>query len=287
MTDRYAVVGNPIAHSKSPEIHAAFARETGHDIAYERLLAPLDQFVATVTEFQRQGGRGCNVTLPFKLEAYALAQEHSPRALLAGACNTLAWRGTHWFGDNTDGPGLVRDLDVNLGAALAGRDILILGAGGATRGVLGPLLAAAPSSLTISNRTMAKAEALVSLFAARGPIAALGPAALASRRFDIVINATSTALAAAAGQGTGSGESLWPPAIFRDVALAYDLMYAREPTPFLRLAHAHGAWRTSDGFGMLLEQAAESYLIWRGVRPDTAPVYAVMRGTRQPEHPVS
>jgi shikimate dehydrogenase len=275
MTDRYAVVGNPIAHSKSPEIHAAFARETGDDISYERLLAPLDAFVATVTRFRRDGGRGCNVTLPFKLEAFALAQEHSPRALLAGACNTLAWRGTHWFGDNTDGPGLVRDLDVNLGAALRGRDLLILGAGGATRGIVAPLLAAAPRSLTISNRTPGKAEELVQVFAAHGPVRALAPAGLAGEHFDLVINATSAAL-------TGAGAAPpWPDAIFAGVALAYDLMYAAEPTAFLRWARAHGARRTADGFGMLLEQAAESYLIWRGVRPDTAPVYALMRGSRR------
>ena len=277
MTDRYAVVGNPIAHSKSPEIHAAFARETGDDLSYERLLAPLDAFVATVTRFQREGGRGCNVTLPFKLEAFALAQEHSPRALLAGACNTLAWRGTHWYGDNTDGPGLVRDLDVNLGAALRGRDLLILGAGGATRGIVAPLLAAAPRSLTISNRTPGRAEELVQVFAAHGPVRALAPAALAGEHFDLVINATSSALT-----GTGAAAP-WPDAIFAGVALAYDLMYAAEPTAFLRWARAHGALRTADGFGMLLEQAAESYLIWRGVRPDTAPVYALMRGSRRPD----
>ena len=173
MTDRYAVVGNPIAHSKSPDIHAAFARETGQDLTYERLLAPLDGFVETVAQFQRAGGRGLNVTVPFKLEAFALAQEHSPRALRAGACNTLAWRGTHWFGDNTDGAGLVRDLDVNLGIALAGHDVLVLGAGGAARGILAPLLGVNPRSLTISNRTMDKADELARAFAGLGPVRAL------------------------------------------------------------------------------------------------------------------
>ena len=276
MTDRYAVVGNPIAHSRSPDIHAAFARETGHDLSYERLLAPVDGFVETVTRFQREGGRGLNVTVPFKLEAFALAREHSPRAERAGACNTLAWRGTRWFGDNTDGAGLVRDLDVNLGVALAGHDLLILGAGGAARGILAPLLAAAPRSLTISNRTVDKAEKLARAFAALGPIRALPPSALAGTHFDVVLNATSSSLAPEAAAQP------WPDTIFSNVALAYDLMYGNEPTPFERWAHANGAARVADGFGMLLEQAAESFLIWRGVRPDTAPVFALLRGDRSP-----
>ena len=275
MTDRYAVVGNPIAHSKSPDIHAAFARETGQDLTYERLLAPLDGFVETVAQFQRAGGRGLNVTVPFKLEAFALAQEHSPRALSAGACNTLAWRGTHWFGDNTDGAGLVRDLDVNLGIALGGHDVLVLGAGGAARGILAPLLGVNPRSLTISNRTADKALELARAFAALGPIRALSPAAVAGTHFDVVLNATSSSLATA-----GAGLPPWPGTIFVGVALAYDLMYGNEPTAFERWAHANGAARVADGFGMLLEQAAESFLIWRGVRPETAPVYALLRGDR-------
>ncbi len=275
MTDRYAVVGNPIAHSRSPEIHAAFARETAQDLSYERLLAPLDGFVETVTRFQREGGRGLNVTVPFKLEAFALAREHSPRALRAGACNTLAWRGTHWFGDNTDGAGLVRDLDVNLGVALAGHDLLVLGAGGAARGILAPLLGAAPNTLTISNRSMAKADDLARGFADLGPIRALAPGALAGTRFDVVLNATSSSMAAAA-----AGAPPWPGTIFAGAAFAYDLMYGSEPTAFERWAQASGAARVADGFGMLLEQAAESFLVWRGVRPDTAPVYAQLRGIR-------
>jgi len=276
MTDRYAVVGNPVAHSKSPEIHAAFARETGQDLTYERLLAPLDGFVATVTRFQREGGRGLNVTVPFKLEAFALARERSPRAERAGACNTLAWRGTHWFGDNTDGAGLVRDLDVNLGVALAGHDLLVLGAGGAARGILAPLLGAAPRSLTITNRTVTKAEELAHAFAELGPIRALAPAALAGNRYDVVLNATSASLAA----GPAAAPP-WPDSIYAGAALAYDLMYGSDSTPFERRAHANGAVRVADGFGMLLEQAAESFLVWRGVRPDTAPVYALLRGERR------
>jgi shikimate dehydrogenase len=276
MTDRYAVVGNPVAHSKSPEIHAAFARETGHDLSYERLLAPLDGFVETVLSFQQAGGRGLNVTVPFKLEAFALAREHSPRAERAGACNTLAWRGTHWFGDNTDGAGLVRDLDVNLGVALAGRDILVLGAGGAARGILAPLLGTGPRSLTISNRTVDKAAALAAAFAPLGPIRALSPSACAGEHFDVVLNATSFSLAAEA-----AGPPPWLGTIFARAALAYDLMYGSEPTPFERWARGHGAARVADGFGMLVEQAAESFLVWRGVRPDTAPVFALLRGDRR------
>src|SRR4051794_15100016 len=158
--DRYAVIGNPVAHSKSPSIHAAFARQTKQHLVYERLHSPLDAFTAIVAQFAREGGNGLNVTAPFKLEAFALCREHSDRALQAGACNTLAWRGTHWFGDNTDGVGLVRDLTVNLGVALAGCDILLLGAGGAARGIVGPLLAAAPRRLVIGNRNPARAGAL-------------------------------------------------------------------------------------------------------------------------------
>jgi shikimate dehydrogenase len=277
MTARYAVVGNPVAHSKSPQIHAAFARATGQDLVYERLLAPLDGFAATVTRFQREGGRGLNVTVPFKIEAFALARERSTRAERAGACNVLAWRGTHWFGDNTDGAGLVRDLDVNFGVALAGHDVLILGAGGAARGIVAPLLGAEPRSLTISNRSPDKAEALVRAFAGLGPIRALAPAATAGLHFDVVINATSSSLAAG-----GAGALPWPGAIFAGAALAYDLMYGDAPTAFEQWAHAHGAARVADGFGMLLEQAAESFLVWRGVRPDTAPVYALLRGERKP-----
>ena len=278
MTDRYAVVGHPIAHSKSPEIHAAFARQTDQDLTYERLLAPLDGFVDAVARFRAEGGLGMNVTLPFKPEAFALAQQHSPRALQAGACNTLAWRGNHWYGDNTDGPGLVRDLDVNLGAALGGRDLLVLGAGGATRGILGPLLATRPRSLTLSNRTMETADELARLFTRHGTIRSVAPADLAALHFDVVINATSTALT---GPGADFAGTLWPDEIFRNVALAYDLMYADGPTPFLVWARTHGAQRLSDGFGMLLEQAAESFLVWRGVRPDTAAVYAQLRGGRR------
>jgi len=276
MTDRYAVVGNPIAHSKSPEIHDAFARATGHDLTYERLLAPLDGFVATVEAFAREGGLGANVTVPFKLEAFVLARERSARADKAGACNTLARRGDHWYGDNTDGVGVVRDLTHNLGVALGGRDLLVLGAGGATRGILGPLLAEKPRSLVIANRTLERAALLATMFAADGPIRAAGVDAVGAQRFDVVIDATSAALAQLAA--TDATAALpWPTTIFARDALAYDLKYAAQPTPFLRWASAHGAGRSIDGLGMLIEQAAESFAIWRGVRPPTAPVFAMLR----------
>jgi shikimate dehydrogenase len=270
MPDRYAVIGNPIAHSKSPAIHAAFARATGEHIVYERILAPLDGFAATVAAFAQAGGRGLNVTVPFKLEAFAVAREASDRARAAGACNTLKRTADGWFADNTDGAGIVRDLTVNLGVALAGRDVLVLGAGGAARGILVPLFAVGPRSVTLSNRTAARAEALVQAFAARGPIMAVAPDALAGRDFDVVINATSAGLA-------GDVALPWPGGLFRPGAFAYDMVYADATTPFVRWAQSHGATRTADGLGMLIEQAAESFFVWRGVRPATASVFALLR----------
>ena len=270
--DRYAVIGNPIAHSKSPQIHAAFARQTGQELSYEALLAPVDGFAQTVADFRAQGGRGLNVTVPFKLEAFALAERHTPRAQAAGAVNTLAFGADGVLGDNTDGAGLVRDLTANLDFALAGRRILLLGAGGATRGVLLPLLDSRPARLTIANRTVAKAEALAALFAARAGdcvLDACGFDALAGRRFDLVINATAASLA----------DELppLPPGLYAEGALAYDMMYARAPTRFMRAALADGAARVADGLGMLVEQAAESFTLWRGVRPDSSPVLATLR----------
>ena len=270
--DRYAVIGNPIAHSKSPQIHAAFARQTGQELSYGALLAPVDGFAQTVADFRAQGGRGLNVTVPFKLEAFALAEHHTARAQAAGAVNTLAFGADGVLGDNTDGAGLVRDLTANLNFALAGCRILLLGAGGATRGVLLPLLDSRPARLTIANRTVAKADALAALFAARAGDTALdacGFDALAGRRFDLVINATAASLA----------DELppLPPGLYAEGALAYDMMYARAPTRFMRAALADGAARVADGLGMLVEQAAESFTLWRGVRPDSAPVLAELR----------
>jgi shikimate dehydrogenase len=267
--DKYAVIGNPIAHSRSPQIHAAFARATGQDLSYERLLAPLDGFLATVEAFAGSGGKGLNVTVPFKLEAFALAVAHSPRARLSGAVNTLKRTGDGWYGDNTDGPGVVRDITHNLGVALAGRDILVLGAGGASRGIMSSVLAERPRSLTVCNRTFAKAEAIAQLFASYGPVSAARPSALAGRSFDVVINATSAGL-------TEQSPPVWPLASVASGAFAYDMIYADAPTPFRRWAEANGAACTADGIGMLIEQAAESFFLWRGVRPDTTPVFALL-----------
>ena len=270
--DRYAVIGNPIAHSKSPQIHTAFARQTGQALQYEALLAPLDGFARTVEDFRAAGGRGANVTVPFKLEAFALSTRRTPRARAAGAVNTLTFDGDEVLGDNTDGAGLVRDLLINLGHTVAGRRVLLLGAGGATRGAILPLLHAGPAELRIANRSADKAEALAADFAAEAGKARLEGgsfAALADRKFDLVINATSASLA---------GERLpLPRGLYAEGALAYDMMYGRSHTPFMCAALADGAARVADGLGMLVEQAAESFALWRGVRPDTAPVRAALR----------
>jgi shikimate dehydrogenase len=271
--DRYAVIGNPVAHSKSPLIHAAFAQATGQVLTYERVLAPRDGFVATVGRFVSDGGKGLNVTIPFKLEAFALARERSERAASAGACNTLAWRGDHWYGDNTDGAGLLRDLIHNVGATIAARDVLVFGAGGAARGILQPLLREAPRRVVIANRTPSRAAELAAAFAGMGPLAAIAPEALAGQRFDIVINATSI------GLGSEVPRTLWPAGLFAPGALAYDLVYANATTPFVAWASEQGAAKTADGLGMLIEQAAESFALWRGVRPETGPVFALLRGS--------
>jgi shikimate dehydrogenase len=275
MTDRYAIVGNPVAHSKSPLIHAEFARRTSQDISYERLLAPVDAFAATVDAFARSGGCGLNVTVPFKVEAFALASECTERARRAKAVNTLKRVGDHWHADNTDGAGLVHDLIENLGIALAGRRVAVLGAGGAAHGILAPILAANPASVVIANRTTAKAVALAADFAPLGPVSAIAPHDLEGATFDVVINATSF------GMREGeAGPSPCPASIFAAGSFAYDLVYARAdaPTPFVRFARDHGAARAADGLGMLIEQAAESFHLWRGVRPATASMFELLRG---------
>jgi shikimate dehydrogenase len=268
--DRYAVVGNPIAHSRSPEIHQAFARATGQELRYERLLAPIGAFRETVQRFAKEGGRGVNVTVPFKLDALALARTASERAQAAGAANTLLRDGDGWYADNTDGAGIVRDLTANLGVTLAARDVLVLGAGGAARGIVLPLFDAGVRSLVVSNRTADKAAALAALFAPRGPIEAVAPDALRARTFDLVIHATSAGLDAGAAWP-------WPRGLFREGAFAYDMIYADRATPFLRWAREQGVGRGADGLGMLVEQAAESFFLWRGVRPATAPVLRLLR----------
>lgn len=270
--DRYAVIGNPIAHSKSPQIHAAFAAQTGQRLSYEALLAPLDGFVATVEAFSRDGGRGLNVTVPFKLEAHALARTLSPRAEAAGAVNTLRFDTEGFYGDNTDGAGLVRDLMHNLGHPLTGTRVLLLGAGGAARGAILPLLAEQPAALVIANRTVSRANELVERFTAHAGdtvLSGCGFSDLAGQSFDLVINATASSLSDQAPE--------LPAGVYSPQSLAYDMMYGRGDTAFLAAARKAGAARLADGLGMLVEQAAESFLLWRGVRPLTAPVLAALR----------
>jgi shikimate dehydrogenase len=269
MSDLYCVFGNPIAHSKSPAIHAAFASASGQDLRYEARLAPVDGFQQAIAEFVVAGGKGANVTVPFKEEAFRLATRLSARATRAGAVNTLAFNGSEIFGDNTDGAGLVRDITCNLGYSLAGKRILLLGAGGASRGVIAPLLAENPVSLFIANRNAEKAVALADSFADIAPVIGANFADTAGKSFDVVINATSASLA---------GESLpLPQGIFAAGALAYDMMYGKDETPFLALARGQGVAHCADGLGMLVEQAAEAFFVWRGVRPDVAPVLLDLR----------
>jgi len=272
MTDQYAVIGNPVEHSLSPAIHAEFARATGQDISYGRLLAPLDRFSTVVLKFRDEGGKGLNVTLPFKQEAWRLADFHSPGAGAAGAVNTLAFADGRIAGHNTDGTGLMRDLKDNQGCAVRGKRVLLMGAGGAVFGVMEPLLRELPQEVVVANRTLDKAVALVGhfdklqKFAAHGVIAR-PYGALAGLRFDIVVNATSAGLA-----------DVMPPlprAIFAPGALAYEMVYGRN-TLFMGFATECGA-RAVDGLGMLVEQAAESFFIWRGVRPATKPVIERLR----------
>ncbi len=266
MTDRYAVIGNPIAHSKSPQLHAAFARQCQQDMTYEALLGPLDGFAEAVARFRANGGLGMNVTVPFKVEALRLADRLTERARLAGAVNTLKFDDDGILGDNTDGIGLVADIRDRLGVPLAGSRVLLLGAGGAARGVILPLLDAGIDSLMIANRTPEKAVKLIEPFGVREGLHGGGFGMLGKHEFDVVVNATSASLA-------DEGLPL-PTGLFADGALAYDMVYGRGETRFLADARALGAARRSDGLGMLVAQAAESFLLWRGVRPDTTPVIA-------------
>lgn len=270
MTDHYAVFGNPIAHSKSPLIHAAFARQTGQDIDYRAILAPADGFAGTLRQFVSDGGRGANVTVPFKEEAFRQATRRTPRAELAGAVNTLVCSGDEILGDNTDGVGMMRDITLNLGCPIEGRRILLLGAGGAARGVIGPLLEARPQALVVANRTAAKAQTLADVFGRLGPISASGFAQLAGQSFDLVIDATSAAL--------GGDLPPLPGGLFAPGSLAYSMMYGKGETAFQRFAQGQGAARIAEGLGMLVEQAAEAFFLWRGVRPDVVPVMDMLRG---------
>ena len=269
MTDRYAVIGNPIVQSKSPMIHSAFAQVTGQDIDYGKLLCPLGEFSATVDAFRASGGRGMNVTAPFKLEAFAYATELAPSAQMAGAVNAMKFEGDKVYAENFDGVGLLRDVVQNLSCPLQGRRVLILGAGGATRGALLPLLAEQPAELVIVNRTLAKAQELAALAqqhqTGQVPVQGLGYDAVQGA-FDVVLNASSSSLTAELPP--------LPASVFAPGCLAYDLTYGKGLTPFLKLAHQAGVTRLADGVGMLAEQAAEAFAWWRGVRPDTAAVIA-------------
>ncbi|WP_407280461.1 shikimate dehydrogenase [Aromatoleum evansii] len=264
--DRYAVIGNPIGHTKSPLIHTAFAQGSGQSLEYIALEAPSDGFATAAAAFRDAGGRGMNVTAPFKLDAFAWATDLSERAQLAGAVNALKLEGGKVLADNFDGVGLVRDIEQNLGRLMRGKRVLLMGAGGAARGALHPFLAARPAQLVLVNRTVTKAEALAQEFAACGPIVGVGYGDLDHSAFDIVVNATSASL---------RGEL--PPVttdVFAPSSLAYELAYGKGLTPFLRLAQGTGVRNLADGVGMLVEQAAEAFAWWRGVRPETAPMIA-------------
>ncbi len=264
--DRYAVIGNPVEHSKSPLIHMEFARQTGQDIDYGRILAPIGGFLDSVEHFRAEGGRGLNVTVPFKEDAWQFATRRTARAELARAVNTLHFLAEgEVLGDTTDGVGLVRDIEHNLGILVKNRRVLLMGAGGAARGVIQPLLDAGPDALYVVNRTAGRALALRDVFP---EIEAGGYDDLGGRAFDIVINATASSL-----------HNDLPPLgrhVFAEGALAYDMMYGRD-TLFMQFAREHGAMHVADGLGMLIEQAAESFFIWRGIRPETAPVLARFR----------
>ncbi|MDZ7811015.1 MAG: shikimate dehydrogenase [Arhodomonas sp.] len=266
--DRYAVMGNPVAHSKSPQIHGMFAEQSGEHMVYEKILVAEDGFAEAVAEFEAAGGLGLNVTVPFKGDAWALADNLSERAERARAVNTLIISDAGLYGDNTDGIGLVRDLRDNHGVPLAGARVLILGAGGAARGALPSLLEEGPAAVHIANRTADKAEQLAAAFADAGAVTGGGYDALTGG-FEVVINATSAGL-------HGELPPL-PDDLLAEGGACYDMVYADEPTAFVRWGRDHGAALAADGLGMLVEQAAESFLLWRGKRPETAPVIAALR----------
>lgn len=273
MTETYAVIGNPIDHSKSPAIHAAFAAQTGQDMEYGRILGHLDDFAEDVRGFVATGGRGLNITLPFKEVAWALLDNLSERARVARAVNTLTIAdGGLLHGDNTDGVGLIRDLADNQGFSFAGRSVLLLGAGGAARGVLPALLHTGIAALTVANRTAEKALALAQALRRQGPVCGCGLNQLQEQCFDLIINATSA--------GIHDQAPALPDGCLNPRGWVYDLFYASSPTPFCRWGQAQGALRAIDGLGMLVEQAAESFLIWRGLRPDTQPVIRALREGR-------
>jgi len=270
---RYAVVGNPVAHSQSPFIHTAFAAQTGEPFTYERLLCPLDGFAAAAREFAAGGAAGCNVTMPFKFEAFTLAAHRSPRADVAGACNVLRFDRDGWFGDNTDGAGLVRDIERNAGVDLRGARVLLIGAGGGAAGALGALVAAGAAEVVVANRTVGRARALSQRHRAAAGGGELGRVAATTldacgTAFDVVVNASASSASGA--------EVPVAATVLRRGTLALDMMYGPSANGFLAWAEANGA-RGRDGLGMLVEQAAEAFALWRGVAPETAPVLAALR----------
>jgi len=266
--DDYAVMGNPIAHSKSPRIHSLFAEQTGEPVHYQAIQVDPGGFSQAVGNFDANGGKGLNITVPFKQEAWELVTERSERAERAGAVNTIKFIDGKIFGDNTDGVGLVNDL-LNQQIAIKDKRVLLMGAGGAARGVLAPLLAQQPAQLVIVNRTVERAEDLAEQFSDLGKLEGCGYDDLEDRQFDLVINATAASL-------QGELPPL-PDSLLADDACCYDMMYGAEPTTFMQWATQHGAGKVMDGLGMLVEQAAESFYIWRGVRPETQPVIAQLR----------
>jgi len=264
MTDRYAVFGHPIVQSKSPLIHSLFAQATAQHLAYTAIEAPLDGFAATLNRFRAGGGLGANVTMPFKLQAFELATDPADSARLAGAANALKFDGDRIWAENFDGVGLVNDIQRNLGTALAGKRVLICGAGGATRGAILPIAQQHPALLAVANRTAETAHQLARIFAGHATLQTGGYSELAGESFDVVINATST--------GLSQASLALPEGIFAPNALAYEMVYGKGLTPFLRQAQAAGVAQVADGVGMLVEQAAEAFAWWRGVRPDTQSV---------------
>lgn len=269
--DNYCVVGNPVAHSKSPQIHAAFAEQTQQNIFYQAIQVDDGKFKAALKEFQAQGGKGLNITVPFKGEAWEISENRTNRAERALAVNTISFDDAgNIIGDNTDGVGLIGDLTINHDISIKDKDILILGAGGAVRGILDPLFDEQPNKVVIANRTVSRAGELTDIFSDRGDISACGFDELAGSSYDIIINGTSASL-------QGEVPPL-PENLLNDNACCYDMMYSMSDTPFVSWAKAHGTTKAFDGLGMLIEQAAESFFIWRGVRPDTVPVIKMLGG---------
>lgn len=271
--DTYAVIGNPVAHSKSPLIHTEFAKQTQQKLQYLKIISPLDQFFETVTQFKQRGGKGLNVTLPFKEQAYHYVSECSARARLAKAVNTIVFnKDGNSYGDNTDGVGLIRDLSLNHHFSLRDKRILVLGAGGAVRGILAPLLAEHPQYLVIANRTVEKAQQLHQEFSHLGQIQSCGFSQFPEQVFDLIINGTSASLSAELPP--------LPGVLVSPETFCYDLVFSDKPTIFLQWAKQHGAQHSADGLGMLVEQAAESFYIWRGIRPNTQPILALLKKGR-------